>query len=69
MTTLINFSIDLTPDGQIATEITYVSPELFKSAMDNWNPEYENTLTISYMIRNIVRDLLDYDYLIKRYLK
>ncbi len=69
MTTLINFSVDLTDDGQIATEVTYVPPEVFRKVMDKWNPEYENTVVISSMIQNILRDLLDYDYLIKRYLR
>jgi len=69
MTILVNFSVELTADGQIATEVTYINPNIFREAMDKWNPEYENTPTISFMIKNIVRDLLDYDYLIGRYLR
>ncbi len=69
VTTLINFSVSLTDTGDIQTDIEFVDHELFKRVMDEWNPEYGNTTLITYMIRNVVRDLFGVDRLIRSYLR
>lgn len=69
MTTLINFSVSLTNSGDIQTDIEFVDHELFKKVMDEWNPEYENTTMITYMMRNVVRDLFGVERFIRSYLR
>ncbi len=69
MTPLIKFSVSLRESGDIQTEIENLNPREFQRIMDEWNPKYKNTLTISYMVRNVLRDLNDLNYMIGRYLK
>ncbi|KKL12323.1 hypothetical protein LCGC14_2536920, partial [marine sediment metagenome] len=58
MTKLITFSVSLTDNGNIQTDIEYVNYKEFEEIMNAWNPEYEPTPSISCMIRNVVRDLV-----------
>ena len=48
---LFSFSVYLNADGKIAIEESNIDPELFEEAMDNWNPEYQNTAMIVAMIK------------------
>ena len=69
MTKLITFSVSLTNDGNVQTDIKYVNYKQFEEVMNAWNPEYGNTLTISYMIRNVVRDLVGINDIMRSYLR
>jgi len=69
MTKLITFSIILTKDGDIQTDLEYIRYEDFQRIMNEWNPEYQGTLSISYMIRNVVRDLVGINETMRSYLR
>lgn len=56
-------------DGSIQTDLENVNPYKFQEIMDAWNPRYKNTPTIAYMLRNVMRDLTDLNYMIGRYLR
>lgn len=69
MTKLITFSVSLTNNGNIQTDIEYINYKEFEEIMNAWNPEYEDTLSISYMIRNVVRDLFGINDVMRGYLR
>jgi len=69
VTKLITFSIILTNDGDIQTDLEYIRYEDFQRIMNEWNPEYQGTLSISYMIRNVVRDLVGINETMRSYLR
>jgi len=69
MTKLITFSVTLTKDGDIQTDLEYIKHEDFQRLMNEWNPEYQGTLSISYMIRNVVRDLVGINETMRSYLR
>ena len=48
---LFRFSVLLDTEGKIVIEEDNIDPELFEEAMDNWNPEYQNTAMIVAMIK------------------
>ena len=48
---LFRFSVLLNAEGKIVIEEDNIDPELFEEAMDNWNPEYQNTAMIVAMIK------------------
>ena len=48
---LFRFSVLLDAEGKIVIEEDNIDPELFEEAMDNWNPEYQNTAMIVAMIK------------------
>ena len=69
VTKLITFSIALTNDGNIQTDLEYINDKKFQIVMDEWNPEYEATPAIACMIRNVVRDLFGINEVIGKYLR
>ena len=48
---LFSFSVYLNAEGKIVIEESNIDPELFEEAMDNWNPEYQNTAMIVAVIK------------------
>ena len=48
---LFRFSVLLNAEGRIVIEEDNIDPELFEEAMDNWNPDYQNTAMIVAMIK------------------
>ncbi len=69
MTKLITFSVTLTNDGNIQTDLEYINHEAFQILLDEWNPEYEATPMIACMIRNVVRDLVGITQTMRSYLR
>ena len=50
---LAQFAIELTQDGKVCLENKTVNPETFRKAMDEWNQDYEGTLALTNMLREI----------------
>ena len=69
MTKLITFSVSLTKSGSVQTDMEYINYKDFEDIMNSWNPEYEVTPAISYMIRNVVRDLVGINDVMRSYLR
>lgn len=69
MTKLITFAVSITDDGNIKTDMEYVNYQEFERLLNEWNPEYEGTLSISFMIRNVVRDLVGINETMRSYLR
>ena len=69
MTKLITFSVSLTNDGDIQTNLEDINHEQFQIIMNQWNPEYEATPSIACMIRNVVRDLFGINETMRSYLR
>ena len=51
-TTLASFEVKITTEGLLILETKLPPTDEFKSAMDKWNPSYENT--------PVIASLLDY---------
>ncbi len=68
-TKLITFSVSLTNNGDVQTDLEYINYQEFERLMNEWNPEYEMTPSISYMIRNVVRDLVGINETMRSYLR
>ena len=69
MTKLITFSVSLTDNGDIQTDLEYINHEQFQLLLNEWNPEYEATPVIACMIRNVVRDLVGINETMRSYLR
>ena len=50
---LAQFTIELTQDGRVCLENSTVNPEAFRKAMDEWNRDYEGTLALTNMLREV----------------
>ena len=50
---LAQFTIELTQDGKVCLENRTVNPDLFREAMDEWNQDYEGTLALTNMLREV----------------
>ena len=48
---IAELKIELLQDGNILVTSSSINPSEFIKAMDNWNPEYENTPTIASLIK------------------
>ncbi len=69
MTKLITYSVSLTDNGDIQTDLEYINYQEFERLMNEWNPEYEATPSISCMIRNVIRDLVGINQTMRSYLR
>ncbi len=53
---LAQFSVELSQDGKVYLENKLVSPDTFRKAMDEWNQDYEGTLSLTNLIREFKRE-------------
>ncbi len=53
---LAQFTVELSQDGKVYLENKSVNPEVFKKAMDEWNQDYEGTLSLTNLLREIRRE-------------
>ena len=53
---LAQFSVELSQDGKVYLENKSVNPEVFRKAMDEWNQDYEGTLSLTNLLREIRRE-------------
>ena len=56
---LAQFSVELSQDGKVYLENKLVSPDTFRIAMDEWNQDYEGTLSLTNLIREFKREFED----------
>lgn len=54
-TPLVNLSISLNSLGEISADISSISEEKLKKTLDAWNPEYQNTQKLLYVLREGTR--------------
>lgn len=50
-TTIASFDVKITTEGLIVIDKSLADADEFESAMDNWNPEYENTPVIASLLK------------------
>ena len=53
---LAQFTVELSQDGKVYLENKSVNPEVFRKAMDEWNQDYEGTLSLTNLLREIRRE-------------
>ena len=53
---LAQFTVDLSQDGKVYLENKSVNPEVFRKTMDEWNQDYEGTLSLTNLLREIRRE-------------
>ena len=53
---LAQFSVELSQDGKVYLENKLVSPDTFRKAMDEWNQDYEGTLSLTNLLREFKRE-------------
>ena len=53
---LAQFTVELSQDGKVYLENKSVNPEVFRKAMDEWNQDYEGTLSLTNLIREFKRE-------------
>ena len=56
---LAQFSVELSQDGKVYLENKSVNPEVFRKTMDEWNQDYEGTLSLTNLIREFKREFED----------
>ena len=53
---LAQFTVELSQDGKVYLENKSINPEAFRKAMDEWNDTYENTLSLTNLLREIKKE-------------
>ena len=53
---LAQFTVELSQDGNLYLENKSVNPEVFRKTMDEWNQDYEGTLSLTHLLRDIRRE-------------
>ena len=53
---LAQFTVELSQDGKVYLENKLVSPDTFRKAMDEWNQDYEGTLSLTNLLREFKRE-------------
>ena len=53
---LAQFNVELSQDGKVYLENKSVNPEVFRKTMDEWNQDYEGTLSLTNLLREIRRE-------------
>tara|TARA_B100000530_G_scaffold323356_1_gene259137 strand:+ start:291 stop:521 length:231 start_codon:yes stop_codon:yes gene_type:complete len=53
---LAQFTVELSQDGKVYLENKSVNPEVFRKTMDEWNQDYEGTLSLTNLLREIRRE-------------
>ena len=53
---LAKFTVELSQDGKVYLENKSVNPEVFRKTMDEWNQDYEGTLSLTNLLREIRRE-------------
>ena len=54
--TLAQFSVELSQDGKVYLENKIVNPDTFREVMDEWNQDYEGTLSLTNLLREFRRE-------------
>ena len=57
--TLAQFSVELSQDGKVYLENKIVNPDTFREVMDEWNQDYEGTLSLTNLLREFRREFED----------
>ena len=53
---LAQFTVELSQDGKVYLENKSVNPEVFRKTIDEWNQDYEGTLSLTNLLREIRRE-------------
>ena len=53
---LAQFTVELSQDGKVYLENKSVNPEVFRKTMDEWNQDYEGTLSLTNLLREFKRE-------------
>lgn len=53
---LAQFTVELSQDGKVYLENKSVNPEIFRKTMDEWNQDYEGTLSLTNLLREFKRE-------------
>lgn len=68
-TKLLSFEITLNEEGSIETTLEALNPLLLRNALDEYDPEYENTEVLCSMLRNMIRETVGVQDMLVKLLK
>ena len=53
---MAQFTVELSQDGKVYLENKSANPEVFRKTMDEWNQDYEGTLSLTNLLREFKRE-------------